>query len=204
MAERRSSLAAVATAAIQDAPAALREVRPGAMVQVTAWPETLAAVESVITTISGTPPPRIGGGYSDGSISIAAVSPGRYFVSSTAPDLAPRFASALAATEGAVTDISHGYAIFRLEGIAAEALLARCIAIDLDAAAFPPGRVARTPIHHIDVLLHRLSVTAFDLWVSRSFAESLAEWILDAGAEFPTAFGGVRPSPASQTDMPPA
>jgi heterotetrameric sarcosine oxidase gamma subunit len=45
-------------------------------------------------------------------------------------------------------------------------------------------------IHHIDVMLHRRAESCFDLWVFRSFAEALAEWLLDAGAEDEIAFAG--------------
>ena len=38
-------------------------------------------------------------------------------------------------------------------------------------------------IHHIDVVIHRRAETHFELWVLRSFAEALAEWLLDAGIE---------------------
>jgi heterotetrameric sarcosine oxidase gamma subunit len=62
------------------------------------------------------------------------------------------------------------------------------VALDLQAGAFPPGRVAQTVIHHVDVLLHRRAVEAFDLWALRGFAEALAEWIIDAGLEFGIAF----------------
>jgi heterotetrameric sarcosine oxidase gamma subunit len=52
--------------------------------------------------------------------------------------------------------------------------------IDLDQAAFPVGHVAQTAIHHIDVLIHRIEEAAFEVWVLRSFSESLVEWLLDA------------------------
>src|SRR5215210_6478268 len=50
-----------------------------------------------------------------------------------------------------------------------------------DPPVFPPGRVAQTMIHHIDVLLHRQKRSSFDLWVLRSFAAALTEWLIDAG-----------------------
>ena len=61
---------------------------------------------------------------------------------------------------------------------------------DLDPAVFPAGRVVQTMIHHIDVVIHRRSEAHFDLWVLRSFAESLAEWLLDQGVELGIGFAG--------------
>ena len=52
--------------------------------------------------------------------------------------------------------------------------------VDLDPAAFPIGRLAQTAIHHIDVLIHRIDERAYEIWVVRSFAESLSEWLLGA------------------------
>ena len=95
-----------------------------------------------------------------------------------------RFEAALTAADATVTDLSHGRTILRLEGEAAADVLAKGVAIDLDPAAFPTDRVAQSMIHHIDIVLHRLGPDAFELWVLRSFAESLAEWLLEAGAEF--------------------
>ncbi len=68
-----------------------------------------------------------------------------------------------------------------LEGEAAAAVLQKCVAIDI--SALPPGRAAQTMSHHIDVLIHRRTATEFRLMVLRSFAEALAEWLLDAGLE---------------------
>jgi sarcosine oxidase subunit gamma len=58
------------------------------------------------------------------------------------------------------------------------AILQGSVLVDLETGAFPSGRVAQTPIHHVGVLLHRRSETEFELWVPRSFALSLAEWLL--------------------------
>ena len=206
MAERRSSLAAIAPIAAPAAPVTLSEVRPGALLHVIAWPDTLPAVENALLAVSGSPPPSPGNGQASAGISIAAVSPGRYFVQSQSDDLVARLRESISPEDGSVTDVSHGYVVVRIEGEAAADLLLRCIALDLDETVFPAGRVARTHVHHVDVVVHRVSATAFDLLVSRSFAESLVEWILDAGVEFPIAFddAGSSQLPASQTDAPPA
>jgi heterotetrameric sarcosine oxidase gamma subunit len=202
MADRRSALAALPPTTAGNARVTLSEVRPGSILQIAAWPETLTTVQGVIAVFLGAQVPKSGRGLAGADAAIATVAPGRYLIAGYASDLVSRFEAALAASDGAVTDLSHGQAILRLEGEAAADVLARCVALDLDPAVFPAGRVARTAIHHIDVLIHRLTETSFDLWVFRSFAESLAEWILDAGLEFPIEFQGSAPRPASQTDMP--
>jgi sarcosine oxidase subunit gamma len=187
MAERRSALAQVSSPGPASPAVTLTEVRPGCILQAAAWPDTLATVEAAIADRLGVPAPVPGRAHSDPNLTIAAVSRGRFVICGTAPDLAGRLAAALPASAGTVTDLGHGRVILRIEGEAV-ALLGCCVALDLDLSVFPPGRVAPTMIHHIDVLLHRQSHKSFDVWVLRSFAEALAEWLLDAGLELGVAF----------------
>jgi sarcosine oxidase subunit gamma len=63
-------------------------------------------------------------------------------------------------------------------------VLAKCVAIDWDAPASSPERAILTMLHRVPVLLHRLGKDDFDLYVPRSFAASLREWIVDAAREF--------------------
>jgi sarcosine oxidase subunit gamma len=189
MAERRSALANLPAEAGGGARVRLSEVRPGAILQIQAWPATLATVEAVITQILRiAEPPRPGrtvwfhGGW------ICAIGAGKYLVSTTADDIIATFRTAFSSQDAAVTDISHGRTILRLEGDAAAAVLSCCVPIDFDAGVFPSDSVAQTAIHHVDVLIHRLTLSSFEIWAPRSFAVSLAEWLIDAGTELGVAF----------------
>jgi methylglutamate dehydrogenase subunit D len=184
MAERRSALAYLPLAASAEARVSLSESRPASLLQVAAWPDTLATVEAVVGELLGLGVPPLGTAVADPNLTIAAIAPGRFLIAGIAPDLAPRLEAALPSEDAAVTDLSHGRVILRLQGDAAAELLAKGVALDLHPAAFPPGRVAQTAIHHIDVLLHRRAADSFDLWALRGFAEALAEWLVDAGLEF--------------------
>lgn len=183
MAERRSALIAIAPVMVANARASLSESHPAWALQISAWPATVAGVESALARVLGMPIPDVGAGSANDLTTIAVVAPGRYLVSGTTNGLAAGIQAALPASDAAVTDVSHGHTVLRLVGEAAEELLSRCVTVDLHPSVFPPGRVARAPIHHIDVVIHRLSGTTFELWASRSFAEGLAEWILDASLE---------------------
>jgi heterotetrameric sarcosine oxidase gamma subunit len=187
MAERASALAHHPDAAPAGAVVRLSEIRPGSILQVSAWPDTLGAVQEVIADLLGVQPPGVGMGLADPNITVACVAPGRFLIAGMAPDLAMRFEAALPSEDGAVTDLSHGRVILRLDGEAAR-LLASAVAIDLHPSVFPPGRVAQTMIHHIDVVIHHLTATRFDLWILRGFAQSLLEWLLDAGVEMGVSF----------------
>ena len=187
MLQRRSALADLSAPAPRNAVVRATEIRPGSILQIGAWPDTLQTVEAVIGDLLGVQVPAVGSAVADPNLTVAAIAPGRYLISGMAPDLAQRFEAALPSADGAVTNLLHGRVILRLDGEAA-ALLSRCVAIDLDPSVFPPGRVAQTMIHHVDVLIHRQKRTVFDLWVLRSFAASLVEWLLDAGLELGVRF----------------
>jgi sarcosine oxidase subunit gamma len=157
---------------------------------VATWPDTLAKVESALAESLGSQPAAAGSATWTDGVTIAAIGAGRFMIAGEAEGLATRLEAALLTADAAVADLSHGRTILRLDGEAAEEILSRCVAIDLDPSVFPPGRATQTMIHHIDVLVVRRSEQNFDLWVSRSFAEALAEWVLDAGLELGIAFRG--------------
>jgi sarcosine oxidase subunit gamma len=85
------------------------------------------------------------------------------------PD-APDLMAALA-PHAAVTDQTDAWAALTLTGPHARAVLARLIPLDLDPAAFPPGRVARTQLRHMMCAL-LATEGGFRLLVMRSFART--------------------------------
>jgi sarcosine oxidase subunit gamma len=78
--------------------------------------------------------------------------------------------AAFAPTGAALTDQSDAWAIFRLEGVAAQDVLARLVPIDLRDAAFGEGRTARTMLAHMTCSLTRIGATRYDVMVFRSMA----------------------------------
>jgi sarcosine oxidase subunit gamma len=75
------------------------------------------------------------------------------------------------ALEGAaLTDQGDAWAVLRIEGPAAEAVLARLVPLDLRAAAFPEGAAARTMLFHMMLAIRRAGPQAFELMVFRSMA----------------------------------
>jgi sarcosine oxidase subunit gamma len=184
MAERRRALSAMAATPHAGGRARLSEVATGSIVELAAWPDTLATVQAASAALLGVELPRHGSGYADDNLMVAAIDAGRFLIVSAEVDLASRFEAALPSSEGAVSDLSHGRSVLRLEGDAAVDVLAKGMAIDLHPTAFPAGRAVQTMIHHVDVLVHRRNASAFDLVVLRGFAEFFAEWLLFAGEEF--------------------
>ena len=179
MVERRSALAQLETSTGERAEVRLTEVRPSSILQLQAWPHTLKRVRRAIAELVGLEAPAVGRAAAASDVTVAAVAPGRYLIAGQAGDLLERIEAALPSGDAAVTDLSHGRMILKLDGTGAAAVLQTSVLLDLARSAFPPGRVAETPIHHVNVLIHRRSETEFEVWAPRSFALSLAEWLLD-------------------------
>ena len=79
-------------------------------------------------------------------------------------------------------DVSHAWSVLRVQGPRVRDLLAKGCAVDLEqmrADACRPTAVGR-----FDVLLCCIEEDGFDLFVARSLAQSFADWLLRAGAEF--------------------
>jgi sarcosine oxidase subunit gamma len=88
---------------------------------------------------------------------------------------------AIASAGGTAVDVSHGRAILRLTGAPVRRVLSEFCALDLHPRSFPAGRCAQTAFGKLNVLLHALDGASFEIYVSRSYADALAEAVL-AGA----------------------
>ena len=76
------------------------------------------------------------------------------------------------AKHAALTDQSDAWALFRLEGRDAAAVLARLMPIDLRPAVFATGHSARTLLGHMACSVTRAEEAGFDIMVMRSMAQS--------------------------------
>jgi sarcosine oxidase subunit gamma len=83
-----------------------------------------------------------------------------------------------------VVDVSGQRTTLRLAGEHVRAVLATGCAIDLHPRAVPPGSAAQTLLGLAGVVLLALDDGEFEVLVRTSFARYLAEWLLDAAAEF--------------------
>ena len=79
-------------------------------------------------------------------------------------------------------DLSHGMTRLRLSGPDARSMLSAGITLDLHPRTFPPGASAVTAYRDVFVVLHATADDTYDLYVLRSFAASLWEWLVDSSA----------------------
>jgi len=102
-----------------------------------------------------------------------------------APDLIGRLTRALAGRQASVTDLSASRAIIEVSGIRARDLLQKGCGLDLHPRAFGPGQCAQTIFARLPIIIDQLSAApAYRLFVRRSAAHWLAEWLIDAAQEF--------------------
>ena len=83
-----------------------------------------------------------------------------------------------------VVDVSASRAVIEIDGADARAVLAKGCSLDLRRAAFRAPQCAQSLMARTQLLLQALDERpAFLLFVRNSFAQYLADWLLDAAAE---------------------
>jgi sarcosine oxidase subunit gamma len=73
----------------------------------------------------------------------------------------------------AVVDQSDAWTIVRLEGAAAEDVLARLVPVNLSRSAFKRGHTVRSSLYHMMASITRIGNNTFQIIVFRSMAETL-------------------------------
>jgi sarcosine oxidase subunit gamma len=107
---------------------------------------------------------------------------------------------ALAGTTGTVVDVTHSYTVVEISGARARDVLAKGAPVDLDASTFRVGRCLQTCLAEMNVLLHARQAQVIALYVGRSYAASLWEWLTMSAAEFGYRVTKVQEASADYTD----
>jgi sarcosine oxidase subunit gamma len=96
-----------------------------------------------------------------------------------APAAAPRadHQARVCGGDAAVVDLGHARTVLRLEGEGVRDVLARGTSIDLRPARLAPGACALTALGKIGALLHAIAPATIDVYVARSYAQALVEWL---------------------------
>ncbi len=191
MFERQSALAGVLAATAQSAIGGAKslwigEVRGWSLVQIAAFPSTLAELEQAVKAILGLGlPPRIGEVVDAGTRRILKTGAEQFWIIGPAmEDPAPRFQAAVAPQVGAVTPLSHSRTRIFVEGAAAREVLARAIPLDFHPEVFAIARFVLTGVHHTPVLVHRSAAERYEIYAMRTFAQSVWDWLTDAALPF--------------------
>jgi sarcosine oxidase subunit gamma len=92
--------------------------------------------------------------------------------------------AALAGTHHAIVDVSHRSIVLQVSGSRARDVLAAGCPLDLHAAVFGVGAVARSTMGKVGVILHRTGQDSYEVHVERSFADYLRRFLAEAAREF--------------------
>jgi sarcosine oxidase subunit gamma len=102
--------------------------------------------------------------------------------------LVPALVDAVADGHAAVVDVSANRTIVELKGAAARGVLEKGCPIDLHPRAFGPGRAVTTTLARIPLVLWQVGADSYRLLPRSSFADYVAQWLLDAAQEFASGF----------------
>ena len=153
------------------------EVSNLALMQVAAWPDTLATVGAkVADAVGSTDVPGPGRATVGNGCAALRMEPLKFWLlGAGAPQLGPN--------EGAVLDLSHSRTHVRVSGPHAATLLNRHLPLDLREISFPVGAVASTAFDHVGITLWRTE-DGYDVFLPRGFALSLWQILLLGAAQF--------------------
>ena len=81
---------------------------------------------------------------------------------------------------GAITNVTDHFTIFKLSGTNIFEVLSKGCPFNFDSDDFGNNKVVQTIINHIDVTIHQKNGNDVDLYVRRSFAGYLWDWLKDS------------------------
>ena len=84
---------------------------------------------------------------------------------------------------GAVTNVTDQFTIFSLSGSNIFEVISKGCPFDFGSDNFGNNKVVQTILNHVDVTMHQRSENVVDLYVRRSFASYLWDWLKDAAKD---------------------
>jgi methylglutamate dehydrogenase subunit D len=115
---------------------------------------------------------------------LVRITPQQYWWIAASDGPIVRLARELPASVGTVTVLTAGRVRIRIVGPAARDVLAKGIPLDLHPSEFQVGRSAQTGLHHTGVFLERVAEDGYEIYVQRSYAAWIWEWLVDAALPF--------------------
>lgn len=183
MLERRSALVVrdVPAGAGEPTPLRIGEVRGFALVQATAFVDTVEALERVMRSALGVDLPKsIGMSARAGEYCVFRVGPEQFWIVGPEDTRVTSLSEAVLPSLGAITSLSHGRTRLFIEGAPAREVLSKGIAHDLHPEVFHVDACALTELQHTPILLHRTGRDRYELYVLRTYAAWIWEWLTDA------------------------
>ena len=153
----------------------------GGFFQIAAWPQTVQSVVAVLEEITGLAVSiEPGLSVSDDRCCVMAVGPGRFLLqcdSRQRETMLDALQSGISDALGTITDLSFARSCYRLSGEAAALVLAKGMPLDFHQTAFPVNKVVQSAIHEMAIVVRRVRLNEFDIYVYRSFSEEFLHWL---------------------------
>ena len=191
MLERNSVLTGVLKSGGRDGSGGQRrlqigEARGWELVQLAAFPASLAELERVVRPLLGTSLPAcVGKASTVGHRVLLKIGPEQFWIiTRNDNDVSSALRSAVDPLLASITVLSHSRTCIWLDGPAARDVLAMGIAVDLSPDVFELNSFALTGLHHTPIMIHRSSATRYDLYALRTFALWTWEWLVDAALPY--------------------
>jgi len=112
------------------------------------------------------------------------VGPGRWFVVEAGRGVLVDELEKAAGGSLAITDLSHSRTVLRISGAKVRDVIAQGCSVDLHPRAAKAGDCFVTSVARHSAVLHVVDDATMDVTVYRSFAQDLAEWLLEAAAPY--------------------
>ena len=169
--------------------AILTEREVGALFQLSGWPDSFAGAAAPLMRALGFAGPgdfrlsQVAGGFAS-----FRVAPERILVRAPDSESFRKAAAGLDLSLAPVLELTGSRRIFRISdsggsgGGGAAEVLSRLAAVDFSDGAFPAGAFAQAECLGTGALFHRAAASDFDVYVSRSWAESFRDFAKTAGA----------------------
>ena len=81
---------------------------------------------------------------------------------------------------GAITNVTDQFTIFKLSGSNIYEVLSKGCPFDFSSDYFGDNKVVQTILNHVDVTIHQRTENDVDIYVRRSFAGYLWDWLKDS------------------------
>lgn len=194
MADPRSPLADIPLATLQTnwreaIGVTVHVALPRCMFQVQAWPDTVETVAQSLSSALGIDVAFNQQTFlANDDVEVVAMGPGRVLVSATDKALLAAVREAVTPDTGAVTDLSHARIRLDLIGPDSAFTLSKGLNLDFDHAHMSDGTAHASGIHGVPVIMVRRARESFSLYVPRTFAAAIAEWIGEAAQDVGVAF----------------
>jgi sarcosine oxidase subunit gamma len=165
----------------------LREVPYLAHVNLRLNPSGTAAARAAEAL--GTPLPTHAGSVAEaGALRVLWLGPDEWLVvgaDGSAPTIEQALRQALGDEPGSVVAVSANRTTLELSGPSARSVLEQGCSLDLHPRTFGPGQCAQTMVSKVQAVLDQVDAEpSYRLLVRGSFAQYLADWLLDAMEEY--------------------